>query len=147
MPTARAGGLAELRIVVDTHEQYPYRFANLQATVVRRALPCGDYGQVVDGQRVRRGGTQVAGRPGLQPPRRPAALRLADLAALPRAAVIVEDRYSKIFAIQHARAAVVADGLAGVQVCWAVIIQAAPVDLVKTISAEERSARRSRAFR
>jgi hypothetical protein len=119
VPTARAAGLAELRIVVDTHEQYPYRFANQQVTVVRRALPCGDYGLVVDGRLVaaveRKSladlvSSLVEGR-----------LRyaLADLAALPRAAVIVEDRYSKVFTLKHVRPAVVADGLAELQVRWA----------------------------
>src|SRR3989442_12719431 len=29
-PTARAAGIAELEIVVDSHEQYPYRFAGQQ---------------------------------------------------------------------------------------------------------------------
>src|SRR5260221_7172785 len=50
-PTARAAGIADLQIVVDSHEQYPYRFAGQQATLVRRALPCGDYG-LIDGGRL-----------------------------------------------------------------------------------------------
>lgn len=29
-PTARAAGITELEIVVDAHEQYPYRFADQQ---------------------------------------------------------------------------------------------------------------------
>jgi hypothetical protein len=91
-PTARAAGIADLEIVVDTHEQYPYRFANQQVRIVRRALPCGDYGLVVDGRLVasveRKSladlvGSLTGGK-----------LRyaLADLAALPRAAVVVEAR-------------------------------------------------------
>ena len=51
-PTARAHGIEELQIVVDSHEQYAYRFATQQVTTVKRALPCGDYGIVVDGQLV-----------------------------------------------------------------------------------------------
>ena len=31
-PTARAAGIADLQIVVDSHEQYPYRFATQQVT-------------------------------------------------------------------------------------------------------------------
>lgn len=46
-PTARAAGITELEIVVDSHEQYAYRFANQQVRTVRRALPCGDYGITV----------------------------------------------------------------------------------------------------
>lgn len=43
---------------------------------------------------------------------------LADLAALPRAAVVVEDRWSAVFKLEHVRPSVVADGLAEVQVRW-----------------------------
>jgi hypothetical protein len=43
---------------------------------------------------------------------------LAELAALPRAAVVVEDRYSQVFKLARVRPAVVADGLAELQVRW-----------------------------
>jgi len=43
---------------------------------------------------------------------------LAELAALPRAALVVEDRYSQFFTLQRVRPAVVADGLAELQVRW-----------------------------
>lgn len=36
--------------MVDSHEQYAYRFAPQQVTTMKRALPCGDYGIVIDGQ-------------------------------------------------------------------------------------------------
>nr|WP_253847406.1 hypothetical protein [Mycobacterium gordonae] len=49
-PTARAHGIDELQIVVDSHEQY--RFPTQQVTTVKRALPRGDYGMVVDSQLV-----------------------------------------------------------------------------------------------
>ena len=48
-PTARAAGIAELEIVVDSHEQYAYRFGGQQVATVKRALPCGDYGLVAGG--------------------------------------------------------------------------------------------------
>ncbi len=38
--------------------------------------------------------------------------QVADLAALPRAAVVVEDRYSQVFKLGRVRPAVIADGLA-----------------------------------
>jgi hypothetical protein len=41
---------------------------------------------------------------------------MAALASLPRAAVVVEDRYSSIFKLTRVRPRVVADGLAEVQV-------------------------------
>ena len=49
-PTARAAGIAGLEIVVDTREQYAYRFSAQQAMTVKKALPCGDYGIEIAGQ-------------------------------------------------------------------------------------------------
>jgi len=43
---------------------------------------------------------------------------LAELAALPRAAVVVEDRYSGVFKLDRVRPAMIADGLAELQVRW-----------------------------
>lgn len=43
---------------------------------------------------------------------------LGQLATLPRAAVVVEDRYSKVFSLERIRPAVVADALAELQVRW-----------------------------
>jgi hypothetical protein len=118
IPTARAAGIAELEIVVDSHEQYAYRFGGQQVTTVRRALPCGDYGLVADGRLVasveRKSLTDlVASLTGGK-------LRyaLAELAALPRAAVVVEDRYSQVFKLERVRPALVADGLAELQLRW-----------------------------
>jgi hypothetical protein len=51
-PTARASGIAELEIVVDSHEQYTYHFTGQQVRTLTRALPCGDYGVTVDGRLV-----------------------------------------------------------------------------------------------
>jgi hypothetical protein len=44
--------------------------------------------------------------------------QVADLAALPRAAVAVEDRYSQVFTSERVRPAVIADGLAECQLRW-----------------------------
>jgi hypothetical protein len=117
-PTARAHGIEELQILVDAHEQYPYRFATQQVRTVRRALPCGDYGLVVDGLLVasveRKSladlvGSLTGGKLRYQ---------IADLAALPRAALVVEDRYSQLFKLDRVRPAAVADGLAELQIRW-----------------------------
>ena len=51
-PTARAQGIEGLQILVDAHERYAYTFSAQQASTVQRALPCGDYGLLVDGQLV-----------------------------------------------------------------------------------------------
>ena len=49
-PTARAAGIAELEITIDSHERYAYRFAGRPVLTVKRALPCGDYGLVSGGR-------------------------------------------------------------------------------------------------
>ena len=117
-PKARAAGIAGLEIVVDTREQYGYRFSSQQATTVKKALPCGDYGIEIAGQLVaaveRKSladlvSSMINGR-----------LRyaLGELAALGRAAVVVEDRYSSVFKLERVRPAVIADGLAELAVRW-----------------------------
>lgn len=117
-PTARAAGIAELEVVVDTRERYPYQFRNQQVRTVHRSLACGDYGLVVDGRLVAAverkslidlASSVISGK-----------LRhaIGDLAALPRAAVVVEDRYSEIFKLERFRPAQIADALAELQVRW-----------------------------
>jgi hypothetical protein len=117
-PTARASGAAELEIVVDSHERYPYRFTRPTVRTITRALPCGDYGVVVGGRLVaaveRKSladlvSSLTGGKLGFA---------LGELAALPRAALVVEDRYSDLFKLDRVRPAVVADGLAELQVRW-----------------------------
>ena len=117
-PTARAAGIVELEIVVDSHEQYAYRFAGQQVRTVTRALPCGDYGITVDGRLV--ASVERKSLADLVASLTGGKLRyaLAELAALPRAAVVVEDRYSAIFKLDRVRPALVADGLAELQVRW-----------------------------
>jgi hypothetical protein len=118
VPGARAGGVPDLEIVVDSHERYAYTFADRQVSVSKAALAAGDYGVVRHGSLLatveRKSladlvGTLTSGRLKYQ---------LADLAAVPRAAVVVEDRYSSIFKLDRVRPAVVADGLAECQVRW-----------------------------
>ncbi|GAA4746999.1 ERCC4 domain-containing protein [Actinomycetospora chibensis] len=118
-PAALDGtGADEIEIVVDAHERYPYRFASQQTRTVRRALPAGDYGVVL-------GDTLVASverksLPDLISSVANGRLRFAlgELSALPRAAVVVEDRWSQVFAQRRVRPAQVADSLAELQVRW-----------------------------
>ena len=118
IPTARAAPVPDLEILVDSRERYPYRFARQHVTAIRRSLPCGDYA-------VQAGGAIVASverksLADLVSSLMNGRLRyaLGELAALPRAAVVVEDRYSQVFSFPHARPAMVADGLAELQVRW-----------------------------
>jgi len=117
-PTARAAGVPDLEIIVDSHERYPYGFSGQQVRIVRRPLPCGDYGVVLDGRLV--AVVERKSLPDLVSSLTDGRLRyaIADLAALPRAAVVVEDRYSQVFTLDRVRPAVVADALAEMQVRW-----------------------------
>jgi ERCC4 domain len=114
LPTARAAGRV-LDIVVDTGEKYPWTFGHQQATTRRQRLDAGDYAVLRDGAvlaAVERksvadlAGSLLSGR---------LTYALADLAALPRAAVVVEDRYSRLFDLEHASGATAAEALAEAQ--------------------------------
>ncbi|HVN13226.1 MAG TPA: histone-like nucleoid-structuring protein Lsr2 [Kineosporiaceae bacterium] len=129
-PTARAAGLADLRILVDTRERYPYRFAKQQVTVERRALPVGDYAVAAPAMSDADGAGDPERAVVAVVERKSLAdlvgsllngtlrFRLAELAAVPRAAVVVEDRWSQVFALERVRPSEVADGLAELQVRW-----------------------------
>lgn len=114
-PTARAAGQV-LEILVDSHERYAWTFDRQQAATERRALPAGDYAVSVEGRIIasveRKSltdlvATLTSGKLGYL---------LADLAALPRAALVVEDRWSCVFKLERVRPSVVAEGLAEAQV-------------------------------
>jgi len=94
-PTARAAGVASLEIVVDTREQYASRFASQQVTTGKRALPCGDYGVTVDGRLVALVERKSLADLVFSLINGKLRYALGDLAALPRAAVVVADRYSQ----------------------------------------------------
>jgi hypothetical protein len=115
-PGARASGVADLEIAVDIRERYPFTFADRQATTRREPLSAGDYGLIVDGQlqaTVERKSladlvsSLTTGRLKFQ---------LTELSAIPRAAVVVEERYPQVFKLDHVRPSVVADGIAECQI-------------------------------
>lgn len=115
VPTRRAFGQV-LEIVVDSHERYPWNFSRQQATTVRRALPFGDYGLMVDGELA-----AVVERKSLADLVATISggkLRsvMAGLATVHRAAVVVEDRWSAVFGLDRIRPATVAEALAEAQV-------------------------------
>ncbi len=117
-PTARASGHTELEIVVDSSERYAYRFASQQATAVKGSLPCGDYGVRRDGELlavVERKSLEDLAR-SLVDGRLPG--QLAELATMPGAAVVVEERYSRLFTLPYVQPGFLADLLARVQVRW-----------------------------
>jgi ERCC4-type nuclease len=117
IPGRRASGLAELEIVVDTRERYPFRFVKQQATTSREALTAGDYavrrpdGSIIavverksidDLSASLNNGTLV--------------FELAKLGEMPRAAIVVEERYSSLVKHAYAPTGFLPDMLARVQV-------------------------------
>ena len=92
-----------------------------RVALVAWALPCGDYGVVADDRLVaaveRKSLNDLVGSVTNGKLR----YALGDLAALPRAAVVVEDRYSALFKQRHARPATVADAMAEYQIRWPTI--------------------------
>jgi len=117
IPGRRASGIAEMVIVVDTRERYPYRFARQQATTVRETLSAGDYAVL-----------SASGRPFASVERKALAdlsaglnngtlvFEMARLAEVPRAAVVVEDRYGNLLKHAYSPAGFLPDMLARVQV-------------------------------
>jgi hypothetical protein len=114
IPTARAHG-ETLDIVIDSAEKYPYRFSHQQATTRRQRLPIGDYAVLIEDVAVAvterksladLASSLLSGR---------LTYVLAELAAVPRAAVVVEDRYSRLFSLPHAPGARAAESLAEAQ--------------------------------
>ncbi len=118
VPSARASGLRELEIVVDSHERYPYKFSSQQVSTRRAGLAAGDYGVLVDGSLLATVERKSLADLVSSLTTGKLKYQLADLAAVPRACVVVEDRYSQVFRSEHVRPAVVADGLAECQVGW-----------------------------
>jgi ERCC4 domain len=100
----RAPVAGELTIAVDSRERYPYRFANRPVERDRRALPCGDYAVLYGDELlaaverktlddfVRR---LIDGQLGYA---------LAELATLPAAAVVVEERYGALLKVERVQA-------------------------------------------
>jgi hypothetical protein len=116
VPRRLAAGLAELTILIDTRERYPYKFTQQQASTERQALPAGDYGIAHDDQIV-----AVVERKSLDDLVRRVidgqlTYALADMASLPRAAVVVEDRYSNLFKLEYAKPGFVIEMLAALSV-------------------------------
>jgi hypothetical protein len=118
VPGRRASGLGELTILVDTRERYPWRFGRQRGvTLERRALPAGDYAVQAPGGEL----AAVVERKTLQDLAGSLvdgslSYLLAELAALPRAAVVVEDRYGGLFKLEHVQPGFVADLLGALAV-------------------------------
>lgn len=124
IPTARAAGAvaaasgeppSPLEILVDSRERYAWGFSKQQATTRKTPLAVGDYAVELDGlvvAAVERKTLEDLSSSLLDGKLRYA---LAELGGIPRGAVVVEDRYSRIFGLTHVRPAVMADLVAECQ--------------------------------
>jgi hypothetical protein len=117
-PTARASGLEQLDVVVDSQERYAWSFRDHQVSTRKARLAAGDYAVLHDGQVV--GTVERKNLDDLVSSLTTGKLKyqLAALAGVPHAAVVVEDRYSQAFRHRVVRPAVIADGLAECQVAF-----------------------------
>lgn len=117
IPGRRASGLTELEIVIDTRERYPFRFAKQQTATSRAALPAGDYAvRRPDGSTI-----AVVERKALDDLANSLnngtlVFELAKLGEVPRAAIVIEERYSSLLKHAHAPAGFLPDMLARIQV-------------------------------
>ncbi|MGI8661888.1 MAG: ERCC4 domain-containing protein [Acidimicrobiales bacterium] len=115
VPTRRSAAGA-LEIIVDTRERYAWKFADQQATTTKRAFVVGDYAVELDGTIVatveRKKRQDIAGRlvDGSL------LITLGELATVPRAAIVVEDRWADVFRLQHVSPSMVAEMIPAAQV-------------------------------
>lgn len=113
IPGRRASGIVDLEIVVDTRERYPFRFANQQARTSRGALAAGDYAvRTADGTSVAAVERKSLGDLVGSLNNGTLVFELGKLTELPRAAVVVEDRYGNLLKNAYAPAGFLPDVLA-----------------------------------
>lgn len=117
LPSAHTGGLNRpLDVIVDTRERYAWRFSKQKAVPAKRALRVGDYAVELDGELV--GAVERKTLADLASVVVSGSLltTLAELATVPRAALVVEDRWADVFRLRHVAPSMVAEMLAGAQV-------------------------------
>jgi hypothetical protein len=116
VPRLLAAGQTGLTILVDSRERYPYKFGQQQASTERQGLPTGDYAVQHDDKII-----AVVERKSLADLVHrlidgQLTYALADLATIPHAAVVVEDRYSGLFKLEHTQPGFVTEMLAALTV-------------------------------
>jgi hypothetical protein len=116
VPTRRASGVEALTILKDSRERYGYRFAAQQAVVDTQPLPAGDYGIAVDGRVLAAVERKSLDDFATSAVDASLGFVMAELAALGRAAVVVEGRYADLFTREHVQAGFLADLAAQLQI-------------------------------
>jgi len=115
VPRSRALG-ETFTVAVDTRERYPYRFSGRDVQVERTALQAGDYAVLADGVVIATVERKTLENFTASLSDGTMAFQLQRLGELPRAAVVVEARYSALFKLEHVPGGWVADVLARLQV-------------------------------
>jgi hypothetical protein len=107
VPTRRSAS-GELEILVDTRERYAWKFERQQAATEKRALVVGDYAVELDGEVVAAVERKTLVDLAAVLVDGSLLITLGELAALPRAAIVVEDRWADVFRLQHVAPGMVA---------------------------------------
>jgi len=121
VPTRRASKLEQLTILIDTRERYPYKFAGRSVECERVALAAGDYAVRHDDQLiavVERKTPEDFSKSLIDGSLNYA---LAELAALPAAAVVVEQRYGALLDNQYTQPGWLLELVARLQVRYAAV--------------------------
>jgi ERCC4-type nuclease len=113
---ATPGPRETFTISIDTRERYPYRFAGRDVLVERATLQAGDYAILADGDILATVERKTLENFASSLSDGTIAFQLQRLGEAPRAAVVVEARYSALFKLGHMPAAWIADVLARLQV-------------------------------
>jgi hypothetical protein len=115
VPRRRALG-ETFTISIDTRERYPYRFAGRDVRVERATLQAGDYAILADGDILATVERKTLENFASSLSDGTIAFQMQRLCEAPRAAVVVEARYSALFKLDHVPAGWIADVLARLQV-------------------------------
>ncbi|MGH2751550.1 MAG: ERCC4 domain-containing protein [Actinomycetota bacterium] len=117
VPKRRASGQRDLVITVDSREKYGYRFAGKQAVIEKDLLRCGDYAVLGD-DGVILAAVERKSLANLSASLVDGSIQfvLADLAELPKAAVVIESGYADLLDLKHVQPGFVLDLLARLQV-------------------------------
>lgn len=116
VPRRLASGLTELTILIDTRERYPYKFTQQQGATARQALPAGDYAVAHDDEIVAAVERKSLADLVHRLIEGQLTYALADMATIPRAAIVIEDRYSNLFKLEHTKPGFVTEMLAALTV-------------------------------
>ncbi|MGZ5296175.1 MAG: ERCC4 domain-containing protein [Actinomycetota bacterium] len=103
-------------ISIDTRERYPFRFSGRDVLVERATLQAGDYAVLADGDVIATVERKTLENFATSLSDGTMAFQLQRLGEMPRAAVVVEARYSALFKLDHVPGGWIADVLARLQV-------------------------------